>query len=270
MSDTSLILGAVSYSPKVVTIWEGMKDYFQTSGLPLDVVLFSNYERQVEHLLSGKIDIAWNTPLAHVRVKRLTQGSSISLGMRDTDRDFCSRLIVRNESGIKSPKDLHGKRLGAGSRDSTQARILPLYFLEEMGVDLGQTRLVVWDTDVGKHGDTGSSELEVLKALENGEIDAGVVGDLIWLTELGAGRVRSETLESIWTSPPYDHCMFDALSTISLPHVQRFQLALFKMDWNDPQHRLLLELEGLKRWIEPRESGYASLEKAIARLGVLK
>ena len=76
MSDSTILLGAVVYDPKVVTIWEGIRDYFRGAGVPMDFVLFSNYERQVQSLLDGHVDIAWNTPLAHVRVKQQTGGRS--------------------------------------------------------------------------------------------------------------------------------------------------------------------------------------------------
>src|SRR5436190_24079978 len=125
----SILLGAVAYDAKVVTIWEGIRDYFRDEGVPLDFALYSNYERQVEELLAGHIDIAWNTPLAHVRVKHRTEGRSISLGMRDSDRDFRAKVIVRKDAGIKKLADLVGKTLAVGSQDSTQARILPLHFL---------------------------------------------------------------------------------------------------------------------------------------------
>src|SRR3954447_22188073 len=148
-----ILLGAVAYDPKVVTIWEGIRDYFRDAGAPLDFALFSNYERQVSSLLAGHIDIAWNTPLAHVRVKKQTQGRSLSLGMRDSDRDFRARLIVRRDAGIAKPADLAGKRLAVGSRDSTQARILPLHYLKQEGVT--GFELVAFDSDLGKHGDTG-------------------------------------------------------------------------------------------------------------------
>ena len=166
--DTTIILGAVAYDPKVVSIWEGIREYFNDAGAPFDFVLFSNYERQVQALLAGHVDIAWNTPLAHVRVQHHTHGQSLSLGMRDSDRDFHSRLIVRTDSGISSPKDLIGKKLAVGSADSTQARILPLHFLKESGADLNSVRLLLFDTDAGKHGDTGTSELDVLEALRRG------------------------------------------------------------------------------------------------------
>src|SRR5262245_52229530 len=83
---TSILLGAVAYDPKVVTIWEGIRAYFRECSVPLDFALFSNYERQVEELLAGHIDIAWNTPLAHVRVQKRAGARARSLGMRDSDQ----------------------------------------------------------------------------------------------------------------------------------------------------------------------------------------
>jgi phosphonate transport system substrate-binding protein len=139
--EDTILLGAVAYDPKVVAIWEGIRDFFNDCDCPFDFVLFSNYERQVKSLLAGHVDIAWNTPLAHVRVRHQTSGQSLSLGMRDADQDFHSRLIVRTDSGIAGPADLAGKRLAVGSRDSTQARILPLHFLALEGVDLAAVDL---------------------------------------------------------------------------------------------------------------------------------
>src|SRR5215468_11329003 len=147
-----ILLGAVAYDPKVVTIWEGIREHFQEQGVALDFALFSNYERQVEELLKGHIDIAWNTPLAHVRVRQRTGNESHSLGMRDRDRDFHAKVIVRKDRSIHSLKDLEGKRLAVGSADSTQARILPLHFLAGEGIDLSQVQMLPFDSDLGKHG----------------------------------------------------------------------------------------------------------------------
>jgi len=263
MTDSTILLGAVAYDPKVVTIWEGIRDYFRQEGVPLDFALFSNYERQVEQLLAGHIEVAWNTPLAHVRVKQGTDGRSLSLGMRDSDRDFHAKIVVRRDANIGKLADLHGKRLAVGSRDSTQARILPLHFLREEGVDLSRVTLVPFDTDLGKHGDTGTSELDVLRALKDGAADAGAVGDLIWVNEQAAGHVDPSAIAVLYTTPGFDHCMFDALPSLPAPKREGFQRALFGMKWDNPAHRRLLELEGLREWMPPREEGYRSLEKAL-------
>lgn len=260
----TILLGAVAYDPKVVTIWEKMRDHFRDEGVPMDFALFSNYERQVEELLNGHIDIAWNTPLAHVRVQKRTNNTSLSLGMRDSDRDFSSRLIVRKDAKIHRLTDLLGKRLAVGSADSTQARILPLYFLGQQGLDTSGVHIIPFDTDLGKHGDTGTSELDVLTALMEGRADAGTIGELIWVLQLAAGKIDSNILESLWVSPPFDHCMFDALPTLEPAKIAGFEHALFAMHWENPHHRPILEMEGLKQWMPPRESGYDSLRAALS------
>src|SRR5262249_24146852 len=157
------------------------------------------------------------------------------------------------DANIKSVKDLAGKTLAVGSRDSTQARILPLQFLREEGVALDQVKLLPFDTDLGKHGDTGTSELDVLAALADGRAQAGAVGDLIWVLQQAAGKIDPKVLEVLWTTPGFDHCMFDALPTLSDAKAEAFRKALFAMKWDDPKSRRLLELEGLKEWMEPRE-----------------
>lgn len=263
MSDSTILVGAVAYDPKAVTIWEGIREHFSEQGIAMDFVLFSNYERQVESLLRGHVDVAWNTPLAHARVRRRTKNASLSLGMRDSDRDFHAKIVARRGSGVTSIQALPDHTLAVGSRDSTQARILPLQFLRKADVDLGKVKLLAFDTDVGKHGDTGTSELEVLKALHDGRADAGAVGDLIWVLEQAAGHVDASKVEVIWTTPPFDHCMFDAIPATPKEKLDRFQKGLFSMQWENPKHRRVLELEGLKKWMPPREEGYASLHEAL-------
>src|SRR5437764_3590371 len=133
--DRPILIGAVAYDPRVVPIWEGMRDYFREAGPPIDYVLFSNYDRQVKALLSHEIDIAWNTNLAWVKVHQRTRGTCRALAMRDVDAHFTSIFVARTDGGVKSLADMRGKRLALGSADSAQAAILPLHFLRDAGVD---------------------------------------------------------------------------------------------------------------------------------------
>src|SRR5436309_10290900 len=116
--DQPILVGAVAYDPRVVPIWEGMRDYFREAGLPIDYVLFSNYDSQVRALLAKHIDIAWNTNLAWVKVHRRTSGMCRALAMRDVDARFTSVFVARADSAIRSLADLRGKRLALGSADS--------------------------------------------------------------------------------------------------------------------------------------------------------
>src|SRR4029453_16090876 len=106
-----VVVGAVLYDPKVSVIWDIIRNFFEARGCAMDVVLFADYELQVNALLEGKIDVAWNSPLAWVDAQRRSNGSCRAIAMRDTDRDRRSYLVVPNFSGIRSLADLRGRTL---------------------------------------------------------------------------------------------------------------------------------------------------------------
>src|SRR5262245_23241434 len=118
---TTLLMGAVAYDPKVVTIWEGFRAWFATRGLDFDFVLYSNYERQVLAHLAGHVHVAWNSPLAWLEAERgakIRGARAEALVMRDTDCDLTSVVVVRADSPIRSVSDLHGKKVAVGASDS--------------------------------------------------------------------------------------------------------------------------------------------------------
>jgi phosphonate transport system substrate-binding protein len=256
-----LVVGAVAYSAQVVPIWEGIRDYFRDAPQPLDYVLFSNYGRQVDALLAGQVDIAWNTNLAWVRTVRRSAGRCVALAMRDTDLGYRTLLVGRRGAGLDGARSLEGRRLALGSRDSAQAAILPLHFLQREGVDLDRLTLVRYDTDVGKHGDTGSSELSAMRSVLAGEADAAAVGVSTWT--MPSLRVElTDHLEAFWASPGYCHCNFSALDGLDVERREAWTAHLLAMDWDDPGHRRILEMEGLRRWVRPELEGYAALFEA--------
>lgn len=257
-----LRIGAVAYTPNVVTIWEGMRDYFADSEAPIDFVLFSNYGRQVDALLAGVIDIAWNTNLAWVRTVLQTEGQCRALAMRDTDAVFQTVIVARTGSRIDGLTGLRGRRLALGSKDSAQATILPVHYLREAGVAEGGLELVRINSDVGKHGDTGRSEFDALRAVLDDRADAAALGINTW-ESIGREELMPGAFEVVWSSPTYSHCNFTVLPTLPAERVDPWLKQLFAMDWDNPTHREILQLEGLQAWVPPRLDGYDSLFAAV-------
>ena len=190
------------------------------------------------------------------------------LGMRDTDLVWEVKLLAPKGGAVATLEDLRGKTLALGSRDSGHAAILPVHFLAAAGLVEGKDyRALRFDLDVGKHGDTGTSELDVLRAVLDGRADAGAVGSPFWAAMQEKKLVPEGAVTAVWTSPPFHHCMFTARATLPDADKRAFQDALFAMRWDDPKHRPILEAEGLKEWVTPRDEGYASLREAAARQG---
>jgi ABC-type phosphate/phosphonate transport system substrate-binding protein len=268
MNGEPLIVGAVAYDAKVVPSWEGIRDYFRGSLVEMDVVWFSNYEAQVAALLEGFVDVAWNTNLAYMRTHHATDGTCRVLAMRDTDVGFTT-LLVGRAGELASIEDLRGRTLAVGSADSAQAAIMPLHYLATTGLRAGEDfELVRFDTDVGKHGDTGTSEREALTAVLVGSADAAAVGAASWDVLVRGGDVPPERLAAFWTSPPYNHCNFTVLPALDAHRADAWTEHLMAMDWANPDHRRILELEGLHEWVVPDLEGYRDVFAAVKEQGI--
>jgi phosphonate transport system substrate-binding protein len=260
-----ITVGAVAYHPRVVTIWESFRDYFRERGVPTDYVLYSNYERLVRAVLEGSVEIGWNTNTAFVALERELSGEAQILGMRDIDAEFATVIVTRRDQTFDDVSKLAGRRLALGSRDSGHAAILPLYYLEEEDLSPESLELIRFDTDLGKHGDTGDSELKVVQAVAEGDADAGALGDATWARFRTEGLPAAAELEVSWRSPTYYHCNFTALPTFDRELATRWQEALLQMSFDDPSMRNAMTLEGVRRWLPGDRSGYASLEIAMQR-----
>lgn len=258
-------VGAVVYHERVRHIWEGFETWFAEEGFPLQATYEESYETQVDNLLAGRLDAAWNTNLAHVLLQAQA-GAARALVMRDTDLGWTSHLVVLADSDVVDVIDLRGRRVGFGDADSPQAHILPVHALRGLGVDpatvFHSTRL---DRDLGKHGDTGGAELAQLARLRTGELDACVLSSVT----LDAVRRLGDAdgLRVVWTSPPFTHCTFSVLTDD--PRHERFAELLLRMDASDPKLCEPMQMEMVNRWVRADTSGYRDLVAAVAAGPVL-
>jgi ABC-type phosphate/phosphonate transport system substrate-binding protein len=191
--------------------------------------------------------------------------------MRDTDLGWMTKIVAVTAGPISTLADLKGHTFALGSRDSGHAAILPVHFLEQQGLREGTDyQTLRFNTDLGKHGDTGTSEVEVVRAILDGRADAGAIGSPFWNTVRNEHLVPEGALSEIWSSPPYNHCMFTARPDFDREQEDRFVQALLNMSYDNPVHRPILEAEGLQRWLMPHLDGYAHLQQAAAQQGFFK
>ncbi|MCA9783239.1 MAG: PhnD/SsuA/transferrin family substrate-binding protein [Candidatus Cloacimonetes bacterium] len=259
-----ILLGAVVYDPRVVLIWDIIKAYFNASGCPMDYVFYSNYELQTRALLEGQIQIAWQSPLAWLDTVRQAPGSARAIAMRDTDRDRVSHIVCRTENAPASVAELRGRRLGLGAWDSPQAALIPLNLLRSAGLDPARDLdCRRFDVLVGKHGDHIGGERDALDALKSGQLDACAMLDLNWETWCADGSIDRAGYRILATTGLFDHCVFAVLDHLEPDHEDHWLRVLFSMDYSNPDHREMMDMEGLKAWLPGRTSGFAELSRAV-------
>src|SRR3984957_14139165 len=231
----ALRIGAVAYDPKVVTIWEGFKDYFATCGVEIDFILYSTYDVQVDENLGDAIDVAWNSPHAWVKSQIVSRGACRAIAMRDSDRDLTTKILVRANSKLASLADLKGKTVAVGASDSPQATLIPLGMIADAGIDpLRDCRVLYHEVMVGKHGDHVGGERDAAKALAAGQADAACVLDANYPMFINEGTLDPGTTRVLATTPPFDHCNFTVRPGLPNERVNPWVEALLGMSFQDP------------------------------------
>ncbi len=258
-----LLVGAVLYDPRVSVIWDIIGRYFAKRGCPMDTVFYSNYGLQVEALLAGRVDIAWNSPLAWIDAQRRAGGGCRAIAMRDTDRDRRTHLVVRRAGAVNDVAALRGKTIALGASDSPQATLLPLHHLARAGLrPETDFRVLRHDVLVGKHGDHVGGEQDAIQSLLAGRAEAAAVLDLNWDAWLADGTVDGSQVRVLTTTAPFDHCNFTITAQADPARIDLCVRVLLAMDYADPEHREMMDLEGLKAWLPGRTTGYAALAAA--------
>jgi len=178
--------------------------------------------------------------------------------------------VMPKGKSIDSVTELDGRVLALGSRDSGHAAILPLHYMAKEGLDAQERcRLLRFDTDLGKHGDTGDSELHVVRAVAAGEAEAGALSDVYFSAFRAEGVPEVADLQVVWRSPTYYHCNFTVLDSLDRELSERWSQALLAMEFDDPSLRSAMELEGVRRWYRGDRDGYASLTAAMREQSML-
>ena len=175
-------------------------------------------------------------------------------------RSSCAATPASRDSPM-----LAGKTLAVGSRDSTQARILPLHFLPRRGrrarAACGCCRSTPTSASTATPARASST---CWRALADGRAQAGRRRRSGLGRRAGGGAGRSALVEVLWTTPRVRPLHVRRAADAGRERRRRpSSAALFAMRWENPAHRRLLELEGLRQWMPPREEGYDSLRRAL-------
>lgn len=256
-------VGAVLYDPKVSVIWDIIREFFDAQGCPIDVTFYSTYDLQVRGLMDGAIDVAWNSPLAWLDAQRRSGDRCRAIAMRDTDRDRVSHIVTR----AKGPATLDGLRgsiVALGAEDSPQATLIPLGLLRRARLVPDRDFTIRrFDVLVGKHGDHVGGELEAFQSLRRGEAQAAAMLDLNWDAWTRDGTIDPGEFRILATTDRFDHCVFTVREEWDRGAERAWLAALYGMSYERPEHRHMMDLEGLKAWVPGRVSGFAALAEAV-------
>lgn len=231
----------------------------QQLGMPVKFTPVSDYAAVVESLASDRLDLAWLGGFTFVQT-RLKTGDAIPLVQREQDEQFTSKFITANPE-VKSLADLKGKTFAFGSVSSTSGSLMPRYFMLKDGIQPEQFfKRIAYS---GAHDATAAW-------VEAGKADAGVLNALVWDKLVAAGKVDTDKVRVISTTPPYYDYNWTVRGNLEPALVEKIKAAFLALDPANPEHKAILDLQAASRFIETKPENYAGIEEAARAAGLLK
>jgi len=147
-------------------------------GVPTKLFAPADYNGVIEGLLGGNLDLAWLGASGYAKVY-LTKPDAVEPVLVKINTDgsygYYSIAFARIDKGIKSLKDMKGRKFGFGDPNSTSGYLIPSIEIPEAGFDMQPGKYFQDVVFTGGHEQT-------IVAVYNGDIDAGVT----WVDGLGA------------------------------------------------------------------------------------
>ena len=231
----------------------------QQLGMPVKFTPVSDYAAVVESLASDRLDLAWLGGFTFVQT-RLKTGDAIPLVQREQDEQFTSKFITADPE-VKSLADLKGKTFAFGSVSSTSGSLMPRYFMLKDGIEPEQYfKRIAYS---GAHDATAAW-------VEAGKADAGVLNASVWDKLVAAGKVDTDKVRVISTTPPYYDYNWTVRGNLDPALVEKIRAAFLALDPANPEHKAILDLQAASRFIETKPENYKGIEEAARAAGLLK
>jgi phosphonate transport system substrate-binding protein len=229
--------------------------------IPVQFTPVVDYAASVEALAAGKVDMVWYGGFTHVQARRRTNGTAYAIVMREADLNFRSKFITGVSSGIDSLQNLKGKTFAFGSVSSTSGHLMPRYFLQQEGI--------VPEQDFSRFSFSGAHDATA-KWVESGKVDAGALNESVWEKLVEAGKVDTTKVKVFWTTPPYVDYNWTVRGDLDRKLVSRIARAFLNLDYNNPEHRPILDLQRAKSYVLTQESDFEGIVSAAQAANLLK
>ena len=249
-------------------VFQGLEELFRRKGIELDWVLYSGYDAMVEAFVKGEIDLAWNGPLSHVKMKRLVADGCRVIAMRDVDVNFTTHFIAKSDSGIETVEDLKDKSFAFGARSSVEAGLLAYSFLKDSGLD-PRKDLSATSFYEDRKSQTKSDQRDVVERVSTGEFDAGAVSQRAMETMANDGTLPRDDVRIFWSSPGYSHCCFTSKRSLDAALASEIESALLSVTADDPVGKAVLEGEACDHFVPGIDIGWELVEKAAEAEGLI-
>jgi len=236
-------------------------DYLEKKlGMKVEFTPVTDYAASVEGLVNDKLDMVWFGGFTFVQAKVRSHDKVIPLVQRAEDEKFKS-VFITTKADIKSLADLKGKTFSFGSESSTSGHLMPRVYLLAANINP--------DTDMKRISFSGAHDATIA-AVAGGKVDAGALNASVWDKMLASGKVDTTQVHVFYTTPGFYDYNWTVRSDMDPALRKKLSDAFLALDMNNPQDKVILDLQKASRFIPTQAENYSNIEKAARSAGLLK
>lgn len=257
----ALVLGVHPYlgHSEVQRRFQPLAEYLgERLGIKVELKVGDSYERHIDALGNGEIDLAFIGPASYVELVG-KYGPHPLLARLEVEGSptFTGHIIVRQDSALRGLPDLTGKRFAFGSPRSTMSHLVPVYMLHQAGVDI---------RDLAGYRFYGSHN-NVAMAVLAGDADAGAVKQEV------AEAYAARGLRILATTPELSEHPFVARRDLPAELLRQIRDALLALDARRPPgdgilHSIKADTTALVPAVDGDYENLRQILATVAELGV--
>ena len=228
------------------------------TGFNIDTIKVTDYNAAVEAMRAGRAHIAWYGGKTYVKAAEIAQAEAFAAGVRPGEKDagYYTYFVVKNESEIKTFKDVKGKILSLNSIGSTSGDLIPQ-------VELSKIDLSIKNKDHFKNVFYAGSHDACLLAVLNNQSDVCGMSSRNFEARLEDGTIKLSDVRIIHKSDrvPPPPLAFSKL----IPKEDRIKIKEAVLDAHN--HGQIAGYGGnMSHYMEVKDSDYNVLREVIELL----
>jgi len=170
-------------------------------GVEVKYIPVKSYAAAITAFRNNQVQLAWFGGLSGVQARRLVPDSE-ALDQGKEDQFFKTYLIAHQSAKVNAAdsladiaNQLKGKTFTFGSKGSTSGRLMPEFYLRE--------QFKAAPSSVFKRVGFSGDHSRTIAQVQSGAWQLGAVNYSVWDTQLAEGKIDTNKVKVIWTTPTY-------------------------------------------------------------------
>jgi phosphonate transport system substrate-binding protein len=234
----------------------------QQTGLRIKQVFPDTFNEHIRMVGQGKIDISFCNPYVYVILAH-RYGEKVFAQVVESSgqKQFRGQIISRmDDDRIRTLEDCRGKRLIAVDLTSAGGYLYPMGHFYQHGIRTGDF------AEVSFSPGPGGKQEKVILAVYAGQYDIGLIRE--GALNVVAGKIDIGKIRILAHSRWYPGWVYSARSQLDPEILGRIREAMFRLDYEDPEHRIILDKADFVQIVPAADQEMDSVRELLNTLGI--